>query len=133
MERINTYMQVELHHVDLIIPKASESIARSFYCDLLGLTEIDKPDELKKNGGIWLQLGNAQIHLSYEKKEGIDPRKTKAHIALRVHDIEITKLELERRGFQVKTQDQLPGMIRIESEDPFGHRIEFLQMIKCRA
>ncbi len=122
-------VRIELHHADLIIPKGSDDVARDFYCNVLGLIEIEKPDVLKKNGGLWLQLGNAQLHLSYEKKEGIDPRKTKAHIALRVMDLEKTKVDLRRHGYEVKSQDQLPGMIRMESVDPFGHRIEFLQVI----
>jgi catechol 2,3-dioxygenase-like lactoylglutathione lyase family enzyme len=119
----------ELHHADLIIPNGSEAIARAFYCDLLGLKEIEKPQVLKKNGGLWLQLGNAQIHLSYEKREGIDPRRTKAHIAFKVSDLESLISELQRRGHPVTRQEQLPGMIRFESEDPFGHRLEFLQII----
>jgi len=61
---------LDLHHADLIIPRGAESEARKFYCELLGLTEIQKPEKLQKNGGLWLQLGNAQLHLSYEKKRG---------------------------------------------------------------
>ena len=122
-------MVLEFHHADLIIPNGSEAIAREFYCDLLGLREIEKPESLRKNRGRWLRLENAQIHLGYEKKEGVDPRKTKAHIALTVANLDILCRELENRGFPVKKQDQLPGMLRIESEDPFGHRLEFIQII----
>jgi hypothetical protein len=120
---------IEFDHADLIIPKGSDETAREFYCGLLKIQEIEKPPVLKKNGGLWLQLGNAQIHLSYEKREGVDPKKTKAHVALRVKDLASLRQELERRGLPVKEQDQLPGMIRIESEDPFGHRLEFIQRI----
>lgn len=122
-------MTFDLHHADLIIPKGSEATAREFHCNLLGLVEIPKPEVLMKNGGLWLQLGNAQIHLSYEKKEGIDPRKTKAHVAFRVSDLKQLRNKLTTQGLPVKEQEQLPGMIRIESEDPFGHRLEFLQII----
>jgi len=94
----------------------------------LGLIEIQKPEVLQKNGGLWFQLENAQLHLSYEKKEGIDPRKTKAHIAFRVSDLQKIRSVLVAKGFVIKEQEQLPGMIRFESEDPFGNRLEFLQM-----
>lgn len=122
-------MEIEFHHADLIIPNGKEAEAREFYCGLLRLKEIAKPEVLKKNGGLWLQLGNAQIHLSYEKKEGVDPKKTKAHIAFKVLDLLKIKEDLILHGFKVKEQDALPGMIRIESEDPFGHRLEFLQVV----
>ena len=70
-----------------------------------------------------------QLHLSYEKKAGIDPRKTKAHIAFKVADLKKIEDVLISNGFSVKEQVQLPGMIRIESEDPFGHRLEFSQIL----
>ena len=36
--------------------------------------------------------------------------------------------DLAEKGYIIKEQVQLPGMLRIESEDPFGHRLEFLQI-----
>jgi catechol 2,3-dioxygenase-like lactoylglutathione lyase family enzyme len=32
-----------LHHMQLTIPLGQEQVARSFYVDTLGMTEIDKP------------------------------------------------------------------------------------------
>ncbi|USN48519.1 MAG: VOC family protein [Pseudobdellovibrionaceae bacterium] len=119
-----------LHHADIIIPNGAEDSARNFYCNLLGFSEIEKPDVLKSNGGLWLQLSNAQIHLSYEKKEGIDPAKTKAHLAYVVDNIEALEKSLIESNCPVKKQVQLPGMLRLETEDPFGHRIEFIEIIQ---
>lgn len=122
-------MVARVHHADLIIPKGGEERAREFYCNLLGLKEIPKPEVLRANGGLWVQAGNAQIHLSYEKREGVDPRKTKAHLAFQVADLEVLAARLKSLGYPVKSQEPLPGMMRLESEDPFGHRLEFLQMV----
>jgi catechol 2,3-dioxygenase-like lactoylglutathione lyase family enzyme len=33
-----------IHHVQITIPRGAEDEARTFYCDLLGLPEIEKPD-----------------------------------------------------------------------------------------
>jgi len=118
-----------LHHVDIIIPKGSEEFAREFYCKLLGFLEIAKPDILNSNGGLWLQLDNCQLHLSIEKKEGYNPRNTKAHIAYQVFDIQKLEKLLLKNKYIVKKQTQIPGMTRIESEDPFGDRIEFLEVL----
>lgn len=117
-----------LDHADLIIPKGAEDTARHYYCEILGMREIEKPEVLRKNGGLWLQLPGSQLHLGFEKKEGVDPRKTKAHLAFEVEDLQALETLLLKNGFQTKKQDQLPGMARMETEDPFGHRIEFLQM-----
>lgn len=116
-----------LHHVDLIIDKMEEEKARGYYCSILGFGEIPKPNP--KKGGLWLQLENIQIHLSYETKEGIDPRKTKAHIAFQVSSLATLEATLKKNGLSYKFQDPLPGMRRLETEDPFGHRIEFLELI----
>lgn len=118
-----------LDHVDMIIPRGSDEMARNYYCQILGLREIEKPDVLKKNGGLWLQLDGSQVHLSYEKKDGVDPRKTKAHLAFEVSNLAQLEKNLHEKGFQTKKQEQLPGIKRIETEDPFGHRLEFLQVL----
>lgn len=116
------------HHADMIIPKGMDHKARDFYCDLLGFKEIEKPDSLKSNGGFWLQIGSFQLHLSYERKEGVDPTKTKAHLAFETENLQELKSKLIQSGYSVKEQTPIPGMERFESVDPFGHRLEFLMM-----
>ena len=52
-----------VHHVQITIPKGSEDAARAFYCGLLGLSEIAKPDSLAGRGGFWLEVGDRQVHV----------------------------------------------------------------------
>ena len=72
----------KLHHVQITIPTGGETVARGFYLDLLGLTEIPKPDALRARGGFWLSLAGQEIHVSCE--DGINRLATKAHIAYRI-------------------------------------------------
>ena len=37
-------MLIGINHVQITIPEGQEQAAREFYCDLLGLKEIEKPD-----------------------------------------------------------------------------------------
>ena len=53
---------LRLHHGQISIPKGAEEKAREFYCTVLGLKEIEKPNALKGRGGFWLELGEIQIH-----------------------------------------------------------------------
>jgi catechol 2,3-dioxygenase-like lactoylglutathione lyase family enzyme len=53
---------VGVHHVVLLIDDLAA--ARQFYGDVLGLTEIDRPDF--KLDGAWFQLGAGQLHLIVE-------------------------------------------------------------------
>lgn len=112
-----------IDHVQLAIPKGNEAKAAVFYRDALGLEEIEKPQALKANGGIWFGNAGVNIHL------GIDPvfqAAKKAHPALRVNDLDTLARRLEDAGFAVLWDDRLPNTKRFYSDDPFGNRIEFM-------
>lgn len=78
-------MIVGLHHVQLTIPKGTEEQGKVFYCHVLGLKEIEKPQSLKGRGGFWLQVGHHEVHVGTE--DGFDRLTTKAHIAYQVEDV----------------------------------------------
>lgn len=116
-----------LHHAQITIPKDTEAAARAFYLDLLGLTEIEKPDTLKGRGGFWAQLGDVQIHVGIE--DGIDRTLTKAHLAYEVDDADYWLRTLESAGIAIGDSIPIPGYKRFEIRDPFGNRVEFIQRI----
>lgn len=116
---------LRLHHGQVSIPKGGEDAARAFYCDFLGLKEIEKPESLKGRGGFWAQLGDVQIHFGPE--DGVDRRATRAHLAYLVSDLKAWRAKLADKGIEVLEGIQIPGYERIEFRDPFGNRIEFLQ------
>lgn len=118
---------LRLNHADIIIPRGAEALAREFYCEFLGFKEINKPLNLQKNGGLWLQIANAQVHLSIQ--DGFDPSKTKSHLAYEVADLEHLKSEILKRGIAWNENSPVPGFIRGDIRDPFGNRIEFLQAV----
>lgn len=119
----------KINHVDIIIPQGKEDEARSFYCDVLGLREIEKPASLKKNGGLWLEIPETgtQVHISIQ--EGYDPRTTKAHIAYEVDDFDLLQAELKKLSITINPNSPVPGFIRFDIRDPFGNRIEFLKAV----
>jgi catechol 2,3-dioxygenase-like lactoylglutathione lyase family enzyme len=72
-------MLLRLHHAQITIPLGAEDQARAFYCQVLGMEEIAKPQSLRSRGGLWLKLGDIQIHVGTEP--GVDRYATKAHLA----------------------------------------------------
>lgn len=118
-------MIIGVHHAQVSIPKGAEDEARKFYCGLLGLQEIEKPETLKGRGGFWLGLGGLQIHFGTE--DGVDRRATRAHIAYEVMGLPSWKERLQREGIEAKDGIPIPGCDRFEFRDPFGNRIEFLE------
>ncbi|WP_324727736.1 VOC family protein [Lysinibacillus fusiformis] len=120
-------MIIALHHVQITIPKGSEEQGKDFYCGILGLKEIEKPDSLKGRGGFWLQLGHQEVHVGTE--DGFDRLSTKAHIAYQVDDIDYWKTKLVEHQIEIVESVPIPSYERFEFRDPFGNRLEIIQAI----
>lgn len=115
-----------IDHVQLAAPKDSESIARKFYREILGFTEVEKPALLKKRGGVWFGFDSYQIHIGIE--EPFAPAK-KAHPAFQVENLDALKAHLAECDVNFIVDVDLPGANRIYIHDPFGNRIEILEWI----
>ena len=113
-----------LHHAQITIPVCAEEAARTFYCGVLGLMEIEKPESLKQRGGFWLQAGDVQVHVGTEA--GVDRAKTKAHLAYQVDDVAAWRGKLEAYGVEIAESIPIEGYARFEFRDPLGNRVEFI-------
>ena len=120
-------MILGLHHAQITVPRGAEADARRFYCEVLGLPEIEKPDSLKARGGFWLQVGDRQVHVGTE--DGVDRTATKAHLAYEVTDVEDWRHRLNGHGVRPLDSVPIEGFDRFETRDPFGNRIEFIQRL----
>ena len=120
----NEFSILQIDHVQLAAPKGSEDRARHFFGDILGLKEIEKPEILKKRGGVWFLIGNQQLHIGIE--EPFSPAK-KAHPAFEIEQIEALKRHLTNNKIDYQVDHLLPGANRIFLHDPFGNRIELLE------
>lgn len=119
-------MLKRIDHIQLAAPEGGEEKAREFFGDILGMEEMDKPESLRKNGGVWFSLGVQQLHIGIE--EPFTPAR-KAHPAFEVDDLQEAMDTLEDRGVTVKKDDRLPGAERCYIQDPFGNRIELLEWV----
>jgi catechol 2,3-dioxygenase-like lactoylglutathione lyase family enzyme len=118
---------VGVNHVQICIPRGAEAQARTFYCDLLGLREIEKPVSLQGRGGFWVQVGAMQVHIGTE--DGVDRIATKAHIAYQVDDLAAWETRLGAYGIQPLESIPIEGYERFEFRDPFGNRVEFIRPV----
>lgn len=114
----------KIDHVQLAAPKGCEPKARDFFGEILGFLEIEKPEELKKRGGVWFEFGGFQIHIGVE--ENFAPAK-KAHPAFEVQNLDGLKIKLIEKKVSFTEDNNLPGAKRIHTTDPFGNRLEFLE------
>ncbi|MDC9595083.1 VOC family protein [Xenorhabdus sp. IM139775] len=116
---------LRLDHIQLAMPKGKEEIARKFYADTLGLTEIQKPAHLAKRGGCWFKGGDVQVHLGVQ--EDFQPA-TKAHPAFLVDNLDELRVLLVNAGYRCKDDEPLEGFNRFHVYDPFGNRIELMEI-----
>jgi catechol 2,3-dioxygenase-like lactoylglutathione lyase family enzyme len=114
---------VALDHVQLAMPVGGEDEATAFYRGVLGVPRVAKPEPLASRGGCWFEDGPVRVHL------GVDPAfrpARKAHPALVVDDLDGLAARVEAAGFPVRWSDEVPGVRRFSTDDPFGNRIELV-------
>jgi catechol 2,3-dioxygenase-like lactoylglutathione lyase family enzyme len=115
---------LRLHHVQLAIPAGGEDVARAFYRDVLGMTELEKPPELAARGGCWFRGGGWEVHLGVE--DGFAPAR-KAHPGVLVEGLDELATTLTAAGYRAQWDPHFPGHRRIYSSDGHGNRVEFLE------
>ena len=113
-----------IHNVQLAIPRNGEPQSRSFWGDVLGMQELDKPPVLAARGGCWFRGGDLEVHLGVE--EPFAPAR-KAHPGVLVDGLPALARRLEQAGYPVTWDGEFPGHDRFYSADPFDNRLEFLQ------
>jgi catechol 2,3-dioxygenase-like lactoylglutathione lyase family enzyme len=115
-----------LNHVNVTVPAALEEDAKSFYRDVLGLKQIEKPDGPRKYIGAWYDLGGPQIHLSIE--DGIDNEASDRHVCYQVTDIVNAELHFQSAGIEIIPEKRpASGARRFFVRDPGGNLIEITE------
>ena len=123
-----TMILQSMDHVLLAMPAGREAEARAFYQALLGIPEVDKPENLVGRGGCWFISGPVKIHLGVEKD--FRPAR-KAHPAFLVEDVRGFAAKLTAAGCTITEDEPLAGYDRVYVYDPFGNRIELMQRLEA--
>jgi catechol 2,3-dioxygenase-like lactoylglutathione lyase family enzyme len=125
---------MRLHHVQVACARGTEDLARRFYGEGLGLTEVEKPDDLRARGGAWFRDHDASGAVTAEIHVGVeDPfaPARKAHPALQydtVAELEQVATRLGALGFEVdwSQRHSFPSNERCHTADGLGNRVELL-------
>jgi catechol 2,3-dioxygenase-like lactoylglutathione lyase family enzyme len=85
--------------------------------------ELAKPPHLARRGGVWFELGEAEVHVGIE----VEFRAAeKAHPAFEIDDLPGLRTRLTAAGVETWDDEPYPGRDRFYARDPFGNRLEFL-------
>ncbi len=119
-----TFGITALDHVQITVPRALEPECLAFYREVLGLTEVPKPAELRARGGAWFQLANLQLHV------GVDPEpspRSKRHVCFLVPDLGTARARAVAQDLAIEDEGRAEGLVRFFIRDPAGNRIEIGQ------
>ncbi|HWZ03140.1 MAG TPA: VOC family protein [Mucilaginibacter sp.] len=116
---------IRADHIHICVPAERLEEARQFYTGIIGLKLIERPDKIFGNAGYWFDIGNIQLHI------GVEPALARSirHTAFEVADVEAARYLLERNDIEIIEEPKIPGRSRFAFIDPFGNRMELLQMI----
>ena len=118
---------VSLHHASFIVANTEKSLV--FYCEVLGLQQIDRPD--LGFPGAWLQLGAQQLHLlELDNPDPITGRPAHGgrdrHVALSALALAPVQEALNKAGI-VYTMS-ISGRRALFCRDPDGNAVEIIEL-----
>jgi len=119
-----TFQISGIDHVQMTVPRDLEAAALDFYRNVLGLTEIEKPSELRSRGGAWFQAGAMQFHIGLD----LDPSpRSKRHVCFLVPDLGKARAAALAKNIAIEEEGEAEGLRRFFVRDPAGNRIEIGQ------
>ncbi|WP_428327553.1 VOC family protein [Mucilaginibacter sp.] len=116
---------VRADHIHICVPPERLEEARQFYTNILGLQLIERPNHLFTTTGYWFNIGDIQLHIGIEPFLG----RTIRHTAFEVKDVDAAVKLFEKHNVQMFKEPDIPGRKRFAFADPFGNRMELLQIL----
>jgi catechol 2,3-dioxygenase-like lactoylglutathione lyase family enzyme len=114
-----------IDHIHIAVARERLEEAKIFYTEVIGLELIDRPSHLFKTPGYWFNIGDAQLHVGVEAPLPVSTR----HTAFEVENIDSALAYLKNKVTLLE-EPEIPGRRRFAFLDPFGNRIELLQILK---
>jgi catechol-2,3-dioxygenase len=115
-----------LNHIAIEVKNIQEALV--FYIDVLGLSEMITPADIKESGIRWIDLGNGQALHLVENREAT--AASIAHFAITVEDVESWRTYLDNRGVETfSPKIKLYNAERFFLKDPTGNRIELVKWL----
>jgi catechol 2,3-dioxygenase-like lactoylglutathione lyase family enzyme len=110
-------------HVNICVAPERLEEARLFYKDVMGFTQIIRPDHVFITHGYWFVVGDIEFHVGVEAPIP----QTFRHTAFEVTDLAAARRHLKENGVIINDEPVIPGRLRFSFYDPFGNRMELLE------
>jgi catechol 2,3-dioxygenase-like lactoylglutathione lyase family enzyme len=113
-----------LQHVSTPYPRGRQADVRAFYGDLLGLTEKPVPTSLADMELVWFEGGPDELELHFLPDPVAPDSRAQRHFCLEVDSLETYRRRLEKAGYEISHQAEIPNRPRFFTRDPFGNLVE---------
>jgi catechol 2,3-dioxygenase-like lactoylglutathione lyase family enzyme len=113
------------HHVAIVVNNAAA--ARSFYGELLGLEELERPADVgARFAGAWYRIGALELHVFEQPDYRPPTAQIGPHLALHTPNFDDTIERLRTRGcsFAFGPGRGADGVARAILRDPTGNVVE---------
>ena len=113
------------HHMAICVHDIDE--ARRFYCEVLSLTELERPPEIaKKFRSAWFLIGSSELHVVENREFQPLDSPLAPHIAVATSDFGALTAQIADRGgeFTFGPGPGPDGIVRAVIEDPTGNTLE---------
>ena len=114
---------VDCPHVRVGIPYGRTSIARDFYCGILGFEEVE-PSPTVAMCGMWLQCGSLRLHVV---PDVLFSTTTTGHATFLLDSLEGLVNRMLAAGHKARVVGPLRRPHFCQTVDPFGNHLEFMQ------
>lgn len=112
-----------LDHVQLCVPEGEVENARTFYCEVLGLQEIERPIAVREMAGFWLEIADIRLHIATEPP--MTP--SRRHPAFEIEHLEAVRAYLLENAVRIKEEVKIDGLNRFSMYDLWNNRIELIE------
>ncbi|CAN5167816.1 VOC family protein [soil metagenome] len=112
-------------HIHICVPADKLEEAKQFYINIIGLQQKERPKQLDASKGYWFTIGDIELHIGVDEPVA----RVRRHTAFEVEDIEAARRQFNKYGVEIAEEPHIPGRERFAFIDPFGNRMELLQMI----
>lgn len=119
---------LRLQHVSIPMPPGGNAAARTFYGDILGLTEAPVPSSLDRDALVWFRIGvdGHELHVFTEESgAGGSPGQ---HLCFQVTDLAALRERLRQHDVTIEETTPITNRPRCFIRDPFGNRIELTEI-----
>jgi catechol 2,3-dioxygenase-like lactoylglutathione lyase family enzyme len=127
----------DLHHISIVVKDVE--ISKQFYCDVLGMEEVARPENFTFDGA-WFLIDGAEVHL-IQANEAVqvpgdapnNPTQTRdltfaRHFCFRVADLEEAVRVLNNHNIAIAhgPRPRGDGATQLYCYDPDGHLVELV-------